>query len=111
MAAENPSVREKAMFPCPKRRVPCVFAIAWMGLLLAANEFPTWMGVYGAYQTHDGANPGTYTILMNQDYWGLHAEVGIGIAGTWTTHAMEYAGNADGNSPTWWPNHDGQSVE
>ena len=69
-----------------------------MGLLLTASAFPTWMGVYGAYQTHDGANPGTYSILMNQDYWGLHAEVGIGVGGTWTTHAMEYVGNADGNS-------------
>ena len=64
----------------------------------AARGFPGWMGVYGDYETHDGANPGTYTILMNQDYWGLHAEVGIGIAGSWTTHAMDYMGNADGNS-------------
>ena len=64
----------------------------------AARGFPGWMGVYGDYETHDGANPGTYTILMNQDYWGLHAEVGIGIAGSWTTHAMDYVGNADGNS-------------
>lgn len=35
---------------------------------------------------------------MNQDYSGLHAEVGIGISNNWTTHAMTYMGNADGNS-------------
>ena len=34
----------------------------------------------------------------SQDYYGLHAEVGIGIGGTWTTHAMTYSGNASGNS-------------
>jgi len=60
---------------------------------------PTWMGVYGAYVRHDGANPGTFTILMNQDYYGLHAEVGIRVnGGSWGTHQMSYAGNVSGNS-------------
>ncbi|HPV47552.1 MAG TPA: hypothetical protein PLD40_08205, partial [Kiritimatiellia bacterium] len=55
----------------------------WVGIgLLIGNAatawaFPSWMGVYGSYTTHNGSNPGVYTILMNQDYWGLHAEVGI----------------------------------
>jgi hypothetical protein len=35
---------------------------------------------------------------MNQDYYGLHAEVGIGIGNHWTTHAMTYMGHTDGNS-------------
>lgn len=60
---------------------------------------PSWIGVYGSYQRHNGVNPGTYTVLMNQDYWGLHAEVGIRInGGSWTTHQMTYAGHASGNS-------------
>jgi len=67
--------------------------------VLSVNAFPTWMGVYGSYATHNGTtNPGVYTILMNQDYWGLHAEVGIGTNGSWTTHGMTYAGNDGGNS-------------
>lgn len=81
------------------------------GLCLAAGAawgFPSWMGVYGDFATHDGANPGTYTVLMNQDYWGLHAEVGIQVDGSWTTHAMEYAGNADGNSL--WRFHPGAAL-
>jgi len=81
-----------------KEKLAAGVVLAVLGLAGTASAFPTWMGVYGSYETHDGANPGTYSILMNQDYWGLHAEVGIGIGGTWTTHAMEYAGNADGNS-------------
>ena len=35
--------------------------LAVLGLAGTASAFPTWMGVYGAYQTHDGANPGTCT--------------------------------------------------
>ena len=58
------------------------------GWACVAGAFPSWMGVYGDYTTHNGSNPGVYTILMNQDYWGLHAEVGIGISNQWTTHAM-----------------------
>ena len=70
----------------------------WVCGAASAWAFPSWMGVYESYETHSGSNPGTYTILMNQDYWGLHAEVGIGIGGTWTTHAMTYSGSASGNS-------------
>ena len=62
---------------------------------------PTWIGVYGTYTRHDGANPGTHTILMNQDYVGLHAEIGVQVdGGTWSTFQMSYAGNNSGNS-TW----------
>lgn len=64
-----------------------------------ASAFPSWIGVYGAYQRHDGANPGAFTVLMNQDYWGLHAEVGVRVdSGAWTVHQMSYAGNDSGNS-------------
>ncbi|MBU0676852.1 MAG: hypothetical protein KJ626_01940 [Verrucomicrobia bacterium] len=65
----------------------------------AALAFPTWMGVYGSYERHAGSNPGTFTILMNQDYAGLHADVGVQVnGGEWNTHQMSWVGNIDGNS-------------
>lgn len=70
-----------------------------LGMTGAAFAFPSWMGVYGSFQRHNGVNPGEFTILMNQDYWGLHAEVGIRVnGGSWTVHAMNYVGNHSGNS-------------
>jgi len=58
-----------------------------------------WIGVYGDFHRHDRANPGTFTILINRDYPGLHAEAGIQIdGGKWEVHPMRYAGNVDGNS-------------
>ncbi|MDR0994046.1 MAG: hypothetical protein LBN38_05730, partial [Verrucomicrobiota bacterium] len=68
--------------------------VGWIAVSVASVwAFPSWMGVYGGYATHNGSNPGVYTILMNQDYYGLHAEVGIGIGNHWTTHAMTYMGH------------------
>jgi len=78
-----------------------------VGAVERAAAFPSWMGVYGSYQRHDGGNPGTFTVLMNQDYYGLHAEVAVQVnGGGWTTYEMNYAGNVDGNSlwqftPSW----------
>ena len=66
---------------------------------LQASAFPTWMGTYGGYNVHDGANPGTFTILMNQDYTGLHAEVGYQVdGGNWTTIPMIYTGQSGPDS-------------
>ncbi len=78
----------------------CYVSIAILFALTGgALAFPSWMGVYGSYQRHNGVNPGQFTILMNQDYWGLHAEVGIRVnGGSWNTHAMNYVGNTSGNS-------------
>ncbi len=73
----------------------------------SAYGFPSWMGVYGSFQRHNGENPGTFTVLMNQDYWGLHAEVGMRVnGGSWATYEMSYVGNTSGNSvyqftPSW----------
>ncbi len=65
----------------------------------AASAFPTWIGVYGSTVRHDGKNPGTYTVLMNQDYMGLNAEVGVQVnGGAWATFPMSYSGNVQGNS-------------
>jgi 1,4-alpha-glucan branching enzyme len=84
------------MFNRPHWAAACAALVAAVGTVEAA---PTWMGVYGSYQRHDGSNPGTYTVLMNQDYWGLHAEVGVRVnGGSWTTHQMTYAGHTSGNS-------------
>src|SRR5207247_1067680 len=48
--------------------------LACCALAGSAFAFPTWMGVYGSFVRHtDGTNPGTFTVLMNQDYFGLHA--------------------------------------
>ncbi len=64
-----------------------------------AQAFPSWIGACCGYNRHNGNNPGTFTILMNQDYWGLHADVVIQVnGGTWTTNAMSYVGNTGGNS-------------
>jgi hypothetical protein len=60
---------------------------------------PTWIGVYGSLERHTGGNPGVFTVLMNRDYWGLHAEVGMQVdTGGWRLRGMSYAGNVDGNS-------------
>lgn len=73
--------------------------VALASVVGTVEAAPSWIGVYGSYARHDAGNPGTYTILMNQDYYGLRAEVGIRVnGGSWTTHAMSYAGNNGGNS-------------
>jgi hypothetical protein len=65
-----------------------------------AMAFPSWIGVYGNYKRHDDrANPGQFSILMNEDYSGLAAEVGIQVNdGNWVAYPMVYAGNVQGNS-------------
>ena len=79
-------------------------AAAWIlaaGTLLGgagvAKAFPSWMGIFGSYTTYSGRDKGTFTIAMNQDYSGLHAEVGIND-GSWGTHSMSYIKHDDGNS-------------
>lgn len=80
-----------------KKLVAC-FALSLVAGV--ASAFPTWIGVYGSLERHtDSANPGTFTVLMNQDYYGLRAEVGIQMDnGSWTVHPMVYSGRVDGNS-------------
>jgi hypothetical protein len=77
-----------------------IFLAGSLSLAGSASAFPTWMGVYGTEVRHtDGANPGTYTILMNQDYVGLKANVGIQVnGGSWVEFPMTYAGKKDNNS-------------
>ena len=71
---------------------------AWI-CAASAGAFPTWIGAYGLYPRHSGANPGQFTILMNEDYYGLEANVGIRVnGGGWTEYPMSYATNASGNS-------------
>jgi len=60
---------------------------------------PSWMGVYGDYLRHDGGNPGTFTVLLNQDYMGLHADVVYKIDdGEWQRESMGWSGHVGGNS-------------
>jgi hypothetical protein len=86
----------------------CLLAVAGN-----ASAFPTWMGVYGSFVRHtDGSNPGTFTVLMNQDYFGLEAGVGIQVnGGTWTEYVMSYAGtNVDaGTTNSVWTYTPGQA--
>ena len=68
-------------------------------VVFQAAGFPSWMGTYSPHVVHDGGNPGTFTILMNQDYSGLHSEVSIQVnGGGWIPYTMGYVGNVDGNS-------------
>ncbi|MFK7883750.1 MAG: alpha-amylase family glycosyl hydrolase [Phycisphaerales bacterium] len=76
-----------------------VSVVALASIVGTVEAAPSWIGVYGSYVRHDAGNPGTYTVLMNQDYYGLHAEVGVRVnGGSWTTYPMTYAGNTSGNS-------------
>ena len=72
----------------------------WLLLGVAtAGAFPTWMGVYGTIPRHNGVNPGQFTILMNEDYFGLEATVGIRVnGGAWEVAPMSYQTNLSGNS-------------
>ncbi len=59
----------------------------------------SWMGIYGDTERHDGANPGTFSVMMNQDYYGLQADLVIRVdGGDWERHDMDWAGHVDGNS-------------
>lgn len=66
----------------------------------AASAFPTWIGTFGIYKKHDDrANPGQFATMMNQDYVGLRAEVGIQVnGGNWVMYPMQYTGKVSGNS-------------
>ncbi len=64
-----------------------------------ASAFPTWMGVYGEFKRHDGNNPGTFTVLMNENYPDLQAEIGIQVnGGSLEVYRMGFVGVRDGNS-------------
>ncbi len=70
-----------------------------MGRASAKSGGPSWMGVYGDYSRHTGGNPGTFTVLMNRDYYGLQAELGYRVDdGAWETLPMEWTAHVDGNS-------------
>lgn len=84
------------------KQVPKILLLAvaglWMGAA-TAEAFPSWMGVYGSVARHTGSNPGQFTIMMNEDYFGLEANVGIRVnGGEWAEHAMTYQTNLSGNS-------------
>ncbi|MBU0677291.1 MAG: hypothetical protein KJ626_04170 [Verrucomicrobia bacterium] len=77
----------------------CVFAANLLVLASTASAFPSWMGVYGDFVRHDEGNPGTFQIMMNQSYFGLHAGVGIRVDdGEWSFQQMQFIGDVDGNS-------------
>ena len=66
-------------------------------LLLKAS--PSWMGNQTYVQ--DGSTQNiTFTVWQNQDYVGLHCNVGLSTDGgsTYNEYAMTYSGNNSGNS-------------
>ena len=76
-----------------------IWALALLAGAGSVAAFPTWMGVYGSFARHDGRNPGQFTILMNEDYFGLEANVGVRVnGGAWQEFAMSWQTNASGNS-------------
>ena len=62
--------------------------------------FPAWVGVYGSHVRYEeSSNPGTFTVLMSEDYVGLHTEVGVQVnGGTWDVFQMTYVGQENGDS-------------
>ena len=86
------------------RPIRCLLAFSIAALFLClgtvtSKAFPSWIGVYGNTQHQANGDPGVYTILMNQDYVGLHANVGVQInGGNWSEYSMTYSGSQDGNS-------------
>src|SRR5689334_8147431 len=70
------------------------------GLSLATScfGFPTFIGVTSGVQRQTGGNPGTYTVLMNQNYATLHASVLISINGAgFKEYPMIFEGSASKN--------------
>lgn len=72
---------------------------------MTAHAFPNWIGNCCSHANR--VTTGTiyagdlvrFEIMMNQDYVGLGAKVGINDGG-WTAYDMTYGGNDSGNS--WW---------
>jgi hypothetical protein len=81
------------------KRMQRIAAMVVGSLVMASSAWalPTWIGVYGAFERHTtNSNPGTYTILMNQDYFGLNAEVGVQVnGGAWATFPMSLRGQRE----------------
>lgn len=75
---------------------------AWLGVKLyerATCTFPSWIGVRHGFKRHTGRNPGVFSVMMNEDYYGLAAELYTCLrGGNWTRHPMWYAGHRDGYS-------------
>lgn len=91
---------------CSLRRQTLLLLALPLILATTASAFPSWIGVYGSYERHNAVNPGAFSVLLNEDYWGLHAEVVIRVdAGSWQAYEMNYVGNVDGNS-VWTRSHD-----
>jgi len=73
--------------------------LAFLALAATAVAFPTWIGVPPPLQRHDGKNPGTFTVCLNEDYRGLRANVGIQVNdGPWREFPMTADGSVAGHS-------------
>src|SRR3954467_1008586 len=72
------------------RRILAAPVAALFTLFLSVQAFalPTFIGVTSGVQRQTGGNPGTFVVLMNQNYSTLHASVLISINGS---NFKEYA--------------------
>lgn len=61
--------------------------------------FPGWIGNQTMVQATTSQNV-TFTVWMNQDYYGLNCNLGISVNGgtSWNEYAMNYSTNNSGNS-------------
>jgi hypothetical protein len=59
--------------------------------------FPSWIGNQSSSQSVSSQDI-TFTVWMNQDYFGLSCSVGIYEGTSWTEYPMNYSGNNNGNS-------------
>ncbi|MFL6515934.1 MAG: hypothetical protein ACJ8M1_13025 [Chthoniobacterales bacterium] len=84
----------------PSYKVRLTPACLCLVLLSTATSlaFPTFIGVTTGVQRQAGGNPGTYTVLMNQNYATLHASAVISINGAaFKEYAMTFEGSASKN--------------
>lgn len=86
----------------PRTRVALrnfIFLTACFTLATSARAFPTWIGVTGNVQRQTGGNPGTFSVMMNQNYATLHAAVGISVNGSgWKEYPMAFEKMSGKNS-------------
>lgn len=69
----------------------CFTLIALLFMTVASSlAAPTWMGVYGSQKHYaQWGQEGRFSIILNDAYHGLHAEVGIRVnGGDWQTFPM-----------------------
>ena len=76
-----------------------IILVAVLSMYVSAlMAFPGWIGNQTVVQASNSQNV-TFTVWMNQDYYGLHCNVGLSVnGGSFTEYPMSYSHNDSGNS-------------